>query len=283
MEQNWKDGKIIGEVTAQQKTDLGFASWSDVGVMLLMTILAQYAGGVLMVGVSSVWGLPMSDPRMAALAYVVTMALAVFGVLIYRSRRGGEGRWAEFSTNGFDPMLGLHGLLTLVLIAIVTEPISAYLPKPTAPVEPCFWGFVTSVVCAPFMEEILCRGIVLRGIVHRHGIMAGWIGSSVFFGLIHYHPATTIYAVLAGLVLGHCALKTRSLLSSVLIHAANNAICLWFLAMGWDDTQGLLAEGSSIGSWIGYAVAVLALIYELRNIARSILRLSQEHKNRSDE
>jgi len=85
-------------------------------------------------------------------------------------------------------------------------------------------GLVFALVqVAPVTEELLFRGLILRGLSARHGPLAGLVLSALLFGALH-HGTAMFPAILAGLVLGLVVLRTGSTLASVIVHAAVNAV-----------------------------------------------------------
>ena len=94
-----------------------------------------------------------------------------------------------------------------------------------------WWRGVTAsfafVIVAPISEEFVFRGWLLPSLRQRYGTTVALVWSSVLFGLAHYHwPGAVVYATLAGLVLGAVALWTKSILSSIAMHAGINAVPL---------------------------------------------------------
>ncbi len=240
----------------------GFPSLGDLLVMLSLCVGAQFVVGI----VFSFFGKIFPSDAGTFLSYTVAMALSVFAVLSYRASRGAEGRWAIFSTRGFSPLRILHGFLTVIALSIVLEPLTMILPEVPVPITASFWGIMTVVVAAPLCEEILCRGIVLGSAVKSRGVVWAWVFSSLFFGVIHFHPAAVIYASLSGLVLGYLALRSGSLLSSVLLHAANNTLSFILLAAGLESTplSNLIPNSALYG--ILYLAMLALLGWEGRKI-----------------
>lgn len=93
-----------------------------------------------------------------------------------------------------------------------------------------WWGGVSAllalVLVAPVTEELLFRGWLLQELKEQYGARMALVWSSVLFGLVHVQPAAVLYAVLGGLVLGSVALRTRSTLASIAMHAGVNALPL---------------------------------------------------------
>jgi membrane protease YdiL (CAAX protease family) len=80
------------------------------------------------------------------------------------------------------------------------------------------------VVIAPITEELLFRGVLLRGLVRSYGERVGLLVSAVLFGLLHGRPAEALVAFVAGLVLGALRLRTRSVLPCIALHVGVNAL-----------------------------------------------------------
>jgi len=71
-------------------------------------------------------------------------------------------------------------------------------------------------------EELLCRGLVQRGLQPRYGPIAAIVLASVFFGAIHLDPIHSAFAAVLGLYLGAIAYLAGSVRASMLCHVANN-------------------------------------------------------------
>lgn len=86
-------------------------------------------------------------------------------------------------------------------------------------------AFVSFVVVAPVTEELLFRGIILRGARVSSGTLPALGLSSALFALSHLGAVSAIvYALVAGLVLGAVALRTGSTLVAIALHAGVNAV-----------------------------------------------------------
>ena len=91
------------------------------------------------------------------------------------------------------------------------------------------------VVCvAPFVEELVFRGVLLSGLASRMHIGWAMLASAIVFGCVHlpdfkfaWYPVPAL--ILLGLVLAWLRVRTRSLWPSITLHAANN----FFAVLGW--------------------------------------------------
>lgn len=91
---------------------------------------------------------------------------------------------------------------------------------------------LSAVVLAPFVEELLFRGLVQPALARKLG--SQWkaiLLTGLFFGIIHVPLYQTMPSlVFFGIVLGYAYAKTRSLTLVILIHAVFNAkTILWSL------------------------------------------------------
>lgn len=108
-------------------------------------------------------------------------------------------------------------------------------------------SFIGAVICAPFGEELIHRGITLRILEDGDvGFAAANVIQAVLFGIAHMNIIQGIYAAVIGLVLGYIYHRTGSLWASILAHLTFNLLGLyltelmnlfddqiWFLLMIW--------------------------------------------------
>jgi hypothetical protein len=79
-------------------------------------------------------------------------------------------------------------------------------------------------VVVPICEEIIFRGMILRGLLARYQPLKAILLSALFFGAFHMNLPQFVNAFLIGLFLGYLYFKTHSLLFCISVHACNNAI-----------------------------------------------------------
>jgi membrane protease YdiL (CAAX protease family) len=93
-----------------------------------------------------------------------------------------------------------------------------------------WWAGVSTllalVLVAPVTEELLFRGWLLQDLKEQYGQTRALFWSSALFGLVHIEAAAILYAALGGLVLGAVALRTKSTLASIAMHAGVNSLPL---------------------------------------------------------
>lgn len=101
-------------------------------------------------------------------------------------------------------------------------------------------SFLTVVIFAPIFEELLCRGIILRGLLHHITPAKAIFWSALMFAVMHLNPWQALPAFMVGLLMGWIYWKTGSLLATIFIHFINNGfsfiITLLFPDMGADAT-----------------------------------------------
>jgi membrane protease YdiL (CAAX protease family) len=122
-------------------------------------------------------------------------------------------------------------------------------------------------------EEIFCRGFLGRGLVARWGIVLGTLFTAFIFGLIHIEPVMIVYATFIGIVLQLIYLMSKSLLSTMLLHALNNTIALLPSALAedvvalnivdqWEQNNGL--PPFVLATSIAAVLTLLLLFYQTR-------------------
>lgn len=93
-------------------------------------------------------------------------------------------------------------------------------------VAPFWWVFLVGSLLAGFCEEVLFRGVIMKGLQTRLGSTWSLMLTSVMFGLFHITPYKMVSTGLIGLWLGFLYLRTGSLWSNIYAHAFNNAVAL---------------------------------------------------------
>lgn len=88
------------------------------------------------------------------------------------------------------------------------------------------WGMLfAACVLAPFNEEIIFRGIILRRTERSFKSAVPIILiQAILFGIMHLNPLQSAYAVVMGLFLGFIAYKFKSVIPCIIAHAFNNLI-----------------------------------------------------------
>lgn len=91
-------------------------------------------------------------------------------------------------------------------------------------------GFITICILAPIIEEIIFRGIVLRGLLQNGTSPYAAIAlSSLFFGLAHMNPWQFLGAGFLGAIFGFVYYRTQSLWLVMFLHALNNTISFIYM------------------------------------------------------
>ncbi len=84
--------------------------------------------------------------------------------------------------------------------------------------------FITVLVVAPLVEEMLFRGIILDGLRMHYKLATAVLVSSILFGLVHIDLFIAVNAFLLALFLAWMRLESGSLMLCVVSHATFNSI-----------------------------------------------------------
>ncbi len=131
-------------------------------------------------------------------------------------------------------------------------------------------NFLMVSVFAPFFEEWLCRGMVLRGLL-ANKIKPVWaiVISAVFFGVIHLNPWQAVPAILLGLLFGYVYYKTGSLKLTMLMHFANNTCALVLSNLtGLENAEGWQDVLPGLRYWLVFGACILVLVLIIPAFAR---------------
>lgn len=170
------------------------------------------------------------DSMNMLLVYVVSFIPVVF--FIWR-------RSVTFKKRGEAPVPlnapqfgGLNSFATIVLVAVLTfcliiliDPIERMMPESEAlkqifdmirrhPVNTA----LSVCIAAPILEEIVCRGYMMRGMLQYIKPWQAIVISAFLFAVIHGNLAQGVTAFILGILLGWVYYRTGSLLMSMMIH-----------------------------------------------------------------
>lgn len=83
-------------------------------------------------------------------------------------------------------------------------------------------SFIILIIVAPLTEELLFRGIILRGFLKNYPAFKAILIQALFFALIHLNIWQYSSAFIAGIFLGWLYLNTKSWLICFIVHAFFN-------------------------------------------------------------
>jgi uncharacterized protein len=126
-------------------------------------------------------------------------------------------------------------------------------------------SFLAIVVVAPLVEELLFRGIILRGLLTRMSAWKAVVLSSLLFGAMHANIHQLVDAGAFALLLGWLYVRFRSTLPCILLHAVINALAMLSWTLGAQDLPALDVPG---WIWIAAALSLVPGSLLLRRLAR---------------
>jgi membrane protease YdiL (CAAX protease family) len=196
-------------------------------------------------GYDSTSNAPVWVTMVAAFAIWVPMVVALW---LVSQRLGRHSFTTDFGFK-FEPIdlvgIAVGVLSQLVLVRVVYWPLERTWPDTFSrsrvernardlydQAHGGWWlGLVLIVVVgAPFVEELVYRGLLQRAAVRRINDALAVVAVAAFFALIHFRWVEYPGLFVFGLVLGVCAWQTRRLGMSIFAHMAFNATGLLLVA-----------------------------------------------------
>ena len=262
-----------------KKTTLkhAFPTYGDIATMVAIFFVSQIILGIILqcvgvvppvlsdidaVDVETYMNEQIALGEYTALVYPLTMLFSIILLRLYIRFRGGKRAiHINHAASGFNPSVLLVGVLWLLSSQIILEPLMTMLPQSQGPgIGRGVWACITAVGSAAVLEEILCRGLIFETLHKRWGIKRSIFISSLFFGMIHFDPATAIIAVIAGMIFGVMYVRTSSLFATIIVHAINNAVAYAMLCFGIGDVTFKEIIGGGVVYYVLYGVAVVIFV-----------------------
>ena len=172
-------------------------------------------------------GAQLTRSFLSLLMYITSL----LAVIWYAARKSRKQSNAPFNA-GFNKIpIWLVPVVILSALGLVVglERVSYLLPMP-ASVQKFFENLIRKdifsitmlVIAAPVLEELLCRGIVLNGLLKNYPPYKAIIISAVFFSALHLNPWQAIPAFFGGCFIGWVFYRTNSIIPGMIIHASIN-------------------------------------------------------------
>ncbi|MBO4916270.1 MAG: CPBP family intramembrane metalloprotease [Bacteroidales bacterium] len=260
------------------------------GILILFLLLL--AGGLLGGLISAPLVLFLKDnPDAMMYATLISYPVTFIPPMIFASYKSQEnsffGKGYKLSNNHYSP-LGPALCMALVMIAtlsttFISDSAISLLPPMPEWLENMLksitqGNFLLNFLCvsifAPFFEEWLCRGMVLRGLLnYEHKNKAGetvrglkpvWaiVISAAFFALIHFNSWQGIAAFAMGLVFGYVYYRTGSVWLTMLMHFTNNTFAL--ILSNVDSLKDIESLGDVLPAplfWAIFAFCAAFIVY----------------------
>jgi membrane protease YdiL (CAAX protease family) len=116
-------------------------------------------------------------------------------------------------------------IIAVLALGVILEQSNFFLEDPISHLlKKDLFAFLGMVVAAPILEEVFCRGVVLKYLL---GKTSAWIAifySALFFSLLHMNLYQGIPVFFGGLFLGWLFYRTNSIWPGVIAHLVNNIL-----------------------------------------------------------
>lgn len=128
-------------------------------------------------------------------------------------------------------------------------------------------GFITVCILAPILEEIIFRGIILKGMLNfKVNPIVAIVVNGFIFGLAHMNPWQFIGAGFLGAIFGFIYYRTKSLFLPMLLHFLNNAFSFSFMLIYGEMEENVFQPNFYlITAMMSLGILALFLLYKNTN------------------
>ena len=244
-------------------------------ILLALLLAGAFLGGLVQFPFLAILG------REAGMEYAMLASYPLMFIppMLYASIKSRNNSFTKsgllLDNRHFSPLGGALCALLVILAtlsaAFCSDAILAYMPEMPSWLEEALssmtqgtlWvNFLCVSIFAPFFEEWLCRGMILRGLLGNK-VKPVWaiVISAVFFAFIHLNPWQAVPAFLLGCLFGYVYYKTGSLKLTMLMHFANNTFSLVMSNIdAFKDVESWVEVLPGMRYWIIFAAAILLLV-----------------------
>ncbi len=228
------------------------------------------------------------DRSVTMIAVVLIYIFADFFVVLLGNKITGIKLAPLFNTKGFSASFLFMGMiiaigmnLSAIIVSSLTETgveelfgVMLVASDDTPPsmmymIIDCVYG----VIIAPFIEEIVFRGFVLKNF-SRYNVYTGIVLSGLFFGLMHGNFYQFIFTTPFGIALAYMTVKSNSILPAIFTHFVANAGVTAIRLIGLYNED--LSDGIFV-VWLAFFICVGFLMLFI-GLASKTIRLPKNTK-----
>lgn len=198
-----------------------------------------------------------SDERMAMLfdvlyrfgwCMIITITL---GIIIFIKMNFVKISFGRIKKQKILPLMAVTTILTFLLMCFEVSfgaviSLSNWIPEEILDsnsalkriVTPSTWVWVLLIagILAPIFEEIMCRGVLIGGLLKiKCPVWTSIILSGIIFGALHGMIFMFLAATIFGIITGWLYCRTRSLIPGIVMHIINNSIVTVFLLLTYQS------------------------------------------------
>ena len=247
-------------------------SFGITGIALLMTILAL---PIVIIREE------LGSDLFTLLSYVIPMTAAFSLVHYLRKRKTGYKSYNLKSSSVLVFILLI--LATISLQFGIISPIATSIPMPESLKQAMaelmmnkgVFSFIAIVICAPILEELIFRGIILDGLLKKYTPLKSILISSLLFGIVHMNPVQLVAGLIIGSLIGWVYYKTKNLTLAIFIHFVNNFAA--YSSSYFMDTETML-NGNIVEFYGGVTNLILIITIAITVLTASVIFLNNQFK-----
>jgi uncharacterized protein len=231
-----------GEDTDKDKEKYNPSLKKALGMLMFYTLVCPIIPLIISTIASKLIGFSEEDP----LVYVFTTIAALGLLILWLNRKYIINFKSMITMEKTSAVFFIPMTLTILGAGILLSEVDNFVRR-VIPVND-FWmrifgtllgqgfdtwkGILAVVVIAPIVEEIIFRGMLLKGFLNHYSVRKSIILSALLFGIIHMNPWQFVGAFAAGIILGWWYVKTDSIITTIFGHALNNSMSFIVGAIG---------------------------------------------------
>lgn len=238
--------------------------WGIIGLLLLAS--AIIAGTLALL-------LPESKGVSLFLGYSIPFVITIVILLMIQKHEFNVGFFSLFRS--FDLLIVPYLLFFVLGFGYIAQYVTGLIPMPVwikeyfeSLFQVNIWAFLSVCIAAPILEEILCRGILLRSFLINYTVPKALFWSAFFFAILHLNPWQAIPAFGVGYFMAWLFYKTGSLVPAILVHFLNNFI-------SYSSTYLLGGASDDISEKVSTPLNVTFLIFGVGIVLFSIYRIGK--------
>lgn len=176
--------------------------------------------------VSNILGIGIDFITYGMISYSLSYyTILIIGINIYSMYNEVKWNdWLRIPDVGGIPRIIVSWVLILLMIVLAVAIQTALLKMGHIELYDFnFQIFIATVCIAPFIEELIFRGIIVDLLKEKHGNAFTIVVSTILFYAIHFDPKH-FTAIIFGIISGWLVIKAKSIVPGIIMHVVWNLV-----------------------------------------------------------
>lgn len=279
-----------------------YPSIKDLLIFIGLFVVAQVFALFVVMVIKVITGVEKSEYTVMSgldilISYILSFSIPIIGFIVYKRHKlknaGSEiiiNKENKLSNNlsSFSFPIVLCGYIAMMCMGLLFDPLINIFPESYLKycemfdiINGTIYIFITTIILAPVLEEVLFRGMLQSDLNNRYSIGISIFITSLVFAVVHFNIIQSVNAFFSSIILGLVYYKGRSLWNVIAIHCLNNATSMALMYFYINKKELISFKDMLNSDWLYYTIYIFCLALLIITIVM-VFTISKNEKRKRE-